>query len=306
MKTKNKQYAAILACGAAFALFGLNVPFIKTSLLAVPLFLLLTVKFAFGSIFFAAISYKSWKPVKNNIRTRIIVSTVAGYVLTSVLLYKGIELAGGLSAALIYLLAPLMLYFASIRFLREKYNSRLLAGVIAGFLGAVTIVLAPLFGNSNEVQTSLIGNLLILLAVIMDVSGSVIVKPAMPKVSAMQMTALRFIIATVVLIPFAIPEIDQASKINWDQQTVVAVGYNLIFATLVAYFLYHWGFKKISGEQISPLHYLDTLFGAVGSVVILHESPSLSLVVGILLIGGGLYFGEGHRLKFGHHIGHHR
>lgn len=306
MKKKNKQLLPILACGTAFALWGLNTPFIKTSLLTVPIFILLFAKYFVGATFFTAISYKSWKPVKKQVRTKIIIATILGYALTSALMYKGIEMSGGLSASLIYLLAPLILYFSSIRFLKEKYNSRLLIGVVAGFIGAVLIMLAPILSGHGAASTNIIGNLLVFLAVLADVAATILIKPAMGKISAMQITSMRFIIAGVVMIPFALAELHKVSNIIWNQETIIAVGYNLIFATIIGYFLFHWGYKKVSGEQLSPLHYLDPLFGAVGSIVLLSERPSATVIIGIVLIGSGLYFGEAHKLKIGHHIAHHR
>lgn len=146
----NKKMLPILASTAAFIIWGLNTPLVKISLETVPSFLILFVKFSFGALVFGMLARKQRRHVIANLRLRIIIATLFGYVLTTIMFYQGIKLTGGLNASLLYLLAPLFLYFFSIKFLRERYNSKLLVGVISGLFGAALIISAPLLAGQRK------------------------------------------------------------------------------------------------------------------------------------------------------------
>jgi drug/metabolite transporter (DMT)-like permease len=306
MRRKNKQILPIIALGMAFALWGLNTPLIKTSLESIPLFSLLFVKFTIGGTVFAFLAHKRWRPLPKKLRYRIIIATISGYVFTTALLYQGIKLTGGLNASLIYLLAPLGLYILSIKILKDRYDSSLLIGVIAGLLGALLIIGAPLLNSDSPSNSNLLGNILILAAISTDIIGTILIKPALGKIPVVQMTAVRFIIAAVVLLPFTFHEFSRLADVSISLATYLALTYNFIFATLVAFYLYHWGLRRISAEQASPLHYLDPMVGAVASIIILGERLTTTMIAGIILVVCGLYFGEVRKRKPVRHISHHR
>lgn len=304
MITRRKVWP-LIAVSVAYLFWGLNIPLIKTSLEAIPIAPLLLVKFAFGGAVFTLIAWRNWKKLKNQIRLRIILATFFGYALTTYLFYLGVKLSSGLDGSLIYLLAPIVLYLLSVEILKEKFNSKLLFGLIVGFAGAVLIVCEPLITGEASTKMDVVGNLLIVLAVFADVLGTILIKPVLKKVSSTQITALRFNIAALMILPFAIKDFGQVNISTLQTQDFVAVAYNLIFATLGAFYLFHWGLKKMKAEEASPLEYLSPVAGAVGSIFILGEIMSAVMLFGVSLVIIGLYFGEV-RKSLPIHIGHHR
>lgn len=304
MISKRKVWP-LVAVSLAYLFWGLNIPLIKTSLESIPIAPLLFVKFAFGGAVFTLIALRSWKRLHGGVRLRIIIATFFGYALTTYLFYLGVKLSSGLDGSLIYLLAPLVLYVLSIEILKEKFNSKLLFGLLISFAGAVLIVCEPIITGNSTTKMDVVGNLLIVLAVFTDVLGTILVKPVLKKVSAAQMTALRFNIAALMILPFAIKDFGQVSSISLQSQDYIAVAYNLIFATLAAFYLYHLGLKKMKAEEASPLEYLSPVAGAVGSIFILGEILTAVMLFGVSLVVIGLYFGEV-RKSLPIHISHHR
>lgn len=292
MARKNKQLFPILAMGVAFILWGLNTPFIKIGLDSIPVLSLVAIKYCFGAVVFVLLTYKTWRKLPKGIWLRIIIATSSGYVLASILFYEGIKLTGALDGSLIYLTAPLLLYVLSIEILKERFSARLLVGVIAGLVGAFLIIGEPILNQGHGDSTNLLGGLLILAAVITDVIGGIMIKPILKKVAPMQITAVRFAIAAVIMLPFVIFQSPQLATVEITTSLMIAVGYNLIFATLITFSLYHWSLSKMSSEQTTPFYYLDPMFGAVGAMVILDERLSTLALSGIMLIVIGLYFSE--------------
>lgn len=296
-----------MAFGAAYLLWGLNTPLVKTSLKGVPVLLLVAFTYTVSGIVLSLLTFRNWKRISGKHWPRILVATVCGISLNVVVGYEGIKLTGGINTSLIYLAAPLLVFVLSIKVLREKFNSRLLFGLIVGFCGALLIVVAPaLKGGITPGQGSLLGNLLIVLAVCFDITGVILIKPVLGKVPVLQITATRFIIAALVMVPFVLPDLRHMPHLSLTTPVVLAIGYNVIFATLIAYPLYHYGFSKISGEQSCLLHYLDPLAGVVGSIFLLGEQLTPLLLTGAALVIVGLYVGEVHKTSVFGKIGHHR
>lgn len=300
-----RKITPLIAVSVAYLIWGLNIPLIKTSLETIPIAPLLFMKFAFGGIFFTLIAWRSWKRLKGNVRLRVILATFFGYAITTYLFYLGVKLSDGLDGSLIYLLAPIVLYLMSVEILKEKFNSKLLFGLIVSFAGAVLIVCEPIITGTASTKMDVVGNLLIVLAVFADVFGTILIKPVMNKMSTAQMTALRFNIAAIMIAPLAIKDAGLVDLSSLQTPDFIAVAYNLIFATLVAFFLYHWGLKKMKAEEASPLEYLSPVAGAVGSIFILGEVITVIMLAGVALVVTGLYFGEV-RKSLPIHVGHHR
>lgn len=305
MSDKNKQLLPLIALALAFSLWGLNAPFISIGLNSLPVMSLIALKYCCGAIVFLILARKYWRKLPRELWVHIIVATVSGYALASIFFYEGIKLTGALNASLLYLASPLLLYFLSIEMLKDKFSPKLLVGVIAGLVGAFLIVGAPILDHQYKGGVSVVGSLLILAAIIADVIGGILIKPTLNKVSPMQITAVRFAIAAIIFAPFLIIQSPQLAAVAVTPALIFAVGYNLIFATLITFFLYHWGLSKISSEQSSPFYYLDPMFGAVGAIVILGEELTTFTLAGVMLIVIGLFVSEGHRPHF-RHFGHHR
>lgn len=150
------------------------------------------------------------------------------------------------------------------------------------------------------------GNLLIITAALCDVIGTILIKPTLSKLPVTQIVAMRFTIAAIILLPLATTQFNSIGRIEFSTGVIIALVYNFTFATIAAFFLFHWSLRHISGEQISPLHYLDPTTGAVGSIFILGEQLTTSMLLGTVLIIVGLYFSETRKLYHIPHIGHHR
>lgn len=304
MFQKNKKNLALLAFASAFLLWGINTPLIKLSLGYVPIYFLLTIKLWVGGLFLLFFKRKKWKKLSRFMWFRIFVSTATGYALTLVFFYIGIKRAGGITASLIYLLVPLVVYFLSLKLLKERFNNKFLFGAILGLLGSILLVGAPLFWHSGAGQGDIIGSLFIVAAVFADAIGSTLIKPVLKTVPSKQVTTARFLIAGVMLLPFGVMSLQHIDGriISWT--ALISVGYNIIFATIIAYSLFHYGLRKISGEQSSTFYYLDPLAGVIGSIVLLHEQLTPVMLLGGILVVGGVMVGG---IKTSHHhFWHHR
>jgi drug/metabolite transporter (DMT)-like permease len=199
----------------------------------------------------------------------------------------------------------LVLYVMSIEVLKERFDGRLLFGLVAGLLGSVLILGAPLIGGEGD-RRHLLGILFIILAVLTDVTGTILIKPALRSLPVMQMTAVRFIIAALVFVPLWLADAPPVDIGAFTTGTWLSIAYNLIFSTLISFYLYHWSLMRLSAEQTTPLTYLDPTVGAVGSIIFLGEQATITMLIGTALVVTGLYIGERRQRTVARHISHHR
>lgn len=291
MSKKNKsRTVALFAMAIASILWGVNVPITKIGLQYFPINVFASVKLLLAGIFLLFIIRRHWKPLPIKLVPTIVISTLVGYVLNILFFYKGLSYTSGSSVSVIFTLGPLILYFLSIEFLKEKFSAKILFGSLIAFGGTIIIVVLPMLGTS--LNTSVIGNILILLAVLSDAIGTIMIKPVLRYVKPLQIVTIRTLIAGVIFF-----FLNSRSVISFDYGTVptsghIALFYGVVMALIIAQWLTSYGLKRLSVEESSVLAYISPVFGVVSSVILLDEKLSALFVAGAGLIFWGVYVAE--------------
>ncbi|HOO64753.1 MAG TPA: DMT family transporter [Synergistaceae bacterium] len=70
------------------------------------------------------------------------------------------------------------------------------------------------------------------------------------------------------------------------------LAYTVVFGTLIAFLLQNWGQKYTSSSHAALLLGLESLFGALAGVMLLHEAFTLPMIFGGLLILAGVFVCE--------------
>jgi DME family drug/metabolite transporter len=97
-----------------------------------------------------------------------------------------------------------------------------------------------------------------------------------------------FIIATLLLLPFAAVPMDIVSE------NIVYLILLSIFPTVLAISLYFNGLNKVRAASASILGLIEPVSAVILSILILHESISIPVMLGgaLILIGGAIVTGE--------------
>ncbi len=299
MKRKTKSFLLMpsVAFAAAYLLWGFNTAGIKIVVATVPVYAYLAIRYLIGAFVLYPVAKPKWRPIAPKVRRRILLSSLLGFVLPMVMVSIGLQKTSAVAGSVIYLLEPILMYILSMEMLRERFRPRILMGLIVSLLGSAVLISAPLL-NGHAMNNEFWGNILILLSVISSVLGAVIIKPILNKnINLNQITVVRFIQSFAMLLPFAIWQIPGLLKADWTPQVIIAMLYGIIFATILAFPIYHYGLKKLSGEEGSIFHYLDPVGGILSAVVVLHETISTLIIFGSLLVCWGIYLSEA-RYKF--------
>lgn len=296
-KTKNFLFLPSVAFAAAYLLWGFNTAGIKIVVATVPVYVYLAIRFGIGAAVLYPVAKRKWRPIKPKVMRKILWSSILGTVAPMVLIAVGLQYTNAVAASVIYLLEPILMYVMSMEMLRERFRPRVFMGLIVSLLGSVVLIAAPL-ANGERLNGQFWGNVLVLLSVITSVLGSIIIKPILNRnINLNQITVVRFVQSFVILLPFAIWQAPKLLHTQWSLSVLAAMFYGVAFATILAFPIYHYGLKKLSGEEGSIFHYLDPVGGILSAVIVLHETISTLIIFGSALVCWGIYLSRA-RYKF--------
>lgn len=291
----------------AHLIWGANFVVAKVTLQEFPPMTLAMLRFAFASLLLAPFFLAETKKVKIDKKDLPKLISVGVFIiaLNITFFFEGIKRTSAIDASVLSLTVPILSVLFGWWFLKEKIYLVNLLGVALGFIGALIIVGVPQIITGTVSTEALTGNILIILASVSWVFGATISKGILNKYSSLIITAVAFLVGTVVFfIPAAFEYIQNPA---WISQITTLGILGLIFMTFLssisAYFLFEWGLSKTSVTMADFFHYLEPFVAAILAISILGETPSKQFLTGAFLIALGAYLGT--LAKEAHH-GHHK
>ena len=206
---------------------------------------------------------------------------LSGVLTYNLFFFLGLKDISASRAGLIIALNPICITVASRIFFQEKLSYLKVIGIVISLFGAILIITE---GNINSLTIGGIGRgeLSILGCVASWVVYSLVGKLAMQELSALATTTYAIWIGTVLLLPFAIVEQNNAFP-KIDLPTGLGLAYLGILATVVAFNWYYEGIKEIGAAKAAVFINLVPMFAIIFGTIFLKESLSA-----IAFFGGGL------------------
>lgn len=286
-----KHNQAILALIIANLIWGAASPIFKLALQNIPPFILAFARFFVAALFLLPLSYKHLKIHKTDWRNLILVS-IFGITINITFFFWGLQLAPSINAPIISSAAPVFIYLFSIFFLHEKNHPKVFLGTLVSLVGVLIIVIAPLL--SRGVDTQIIGNLFFIIATLGTVLHSVIGKKVLDKYNPFAITFWSFLIGSLTFLPFFIKELVTLHPFETiDERGFLGLFFGILFSSLAAYTLYHWGMKQIAAQEIGVFFYIDPIVAALIAIPLLGEKITGIFLFGSLLVFTGIFIAEG-------------
>lgn len=190
---------------------------------------------------------------------------------------------------------PLWVAPAAWLFLREPVSAQRLAGIALGLAG-IAVMFNPFAFDWSD-RHALIGNGLLLLAALCWAANIVYVRSHVWVSSPFQLVFWQALLATLLLATLALLCDGVPRNIVWTGELAGA----FLFAGVIGTALAHWAMVLINRSlpaTVTSLGLLATpVMGVAASSVLLGEPVSLSLLVAMAMILGGIALGT---LSFGH------
>lgn len=209
----------------------------------------------------------------------------------NLLLYiNGLSLSGPIDAFVIRTSQPIIVIALSILFLHQSLTKYKAIGILLGLAGALYASIMP---HQGMVKDSFGGDLLVFSSSVSYSFFLILIKPYTQKFDSVTVMKWMSLSAFIITLPFGIRELIQAPVItgNAPLHIWLELGYTLIFATLVGYFLSVYALNFITPLVESAYKYLLPVTGATVSILMglqkfsWHDPIALILIItGFILI----------------------
>ncbi len=196
-----------------------------------------------------------------------------------ILLFEAYKYTTVSVATLSYYFAPCLVTLLCPVLFKEKYTLKQCICFVMSTLGVV-LVIGPEFSGGNNPKGILFG-----LGAALFYASVVLLNKFIKNVEGIHRTFIQFVAACVVLAPYVFLTTG-VTFMTLDTTGII----NLLVVGLVhtgfTYCLYFSAIKKLSGQQVSLLSYIDPLVAVVVSVTLLRERVTLLQVAGGIFILG--------------------
>jgi drug/metabolite transporter (DMT)-like permease len=209
-----------------------------------------------------------------------------GITVYNSLFTAGVALVEASRAALITPTSPAVTALFAALFLGERLGVARGAGIVLSVLGALWVLCKgdPRVFISLELGT---GEQLLILCVFIWTAYTLLGRIALSTLSPLAMTAYVMLAGSLPLAAPAWLEHDSISRVTW--QGWAALGYLVLFGTLIPFLWFSEGVKALGAARASQFISLVPPLAVVESVLILGEPMTPALYVGAALVVAGLY-----------------
>jgi len=201
----------------------------------------------------------------------------------------GQKLTAAGHGALLFATAPIWIFLGALIFLKEKFNFRRALGVVLGLIGVTIIIVS----GAIEIGTEyLLGDFIILMAVIVWAGYTIFGKPLVLKYGAFRVTAYALASGSVMYFPIGLYQAVRFDYSNASFGAWMSVFYMAFGVSIVAYVLWYWVLKYMEATRIAVFHNIQPVIATLMAYIFLGESIGWSFVIGGGIVLSGVIITE--------------
>ncbi len=215
---------------------------------------------------------------------------LTGPTLFNTLVYIGLTATTVINSLLVITTTPMLIILLNKLIYKSETNIYQMIGVIISLLG-VSFVIAK--GNYQNILNSEFysGDLFILLAVTSWALYSIFLKKNETGVSGFSFLYLSFVFTVILLFPVFLFDIFvQNNYLEFNQKTLLVIGYTGIFPSIFSYICWNTGVALIGPNKSGPFLHLMPIFGGILAYLVFQETLEtyhyagiVSVIIGIII-----------------------
>ncbi len=257
-----------LSIAAAYIIFGLNVVLCKdiANSGAIDPVVLFTFRAIGASALFWILSlFMPKEPVEKGDMWCIALASFLGFFLTQVTFLIGITMATAIDSAILGTLGPVFTMITAYFFVREPITGKKAGGVAIALAGVLFLIFHSVHAGGASATTPL-GLVMLLLNCITFSMYLGIFRPLVSKYSVVTFMKWVFLFSLIYALPFSARKLLTMNyaaipvTVRWE------IGYLIVFATFVAYYLIPYGQKYIRPTLVSMYNYLSPIITTTVSI----------------------------------------
>jgi drug/metabolite transporter (DMT)-like permease len=196
----------------------------------------------------------------------------------------GVSMTTASETALIYAAVPIWGILLGLALGLERPTPWGILGVCLAFSGVAVVVYGGLTGS-----TSLLGNLLVVVATVCWGSYAVLSLPLLRRYSPLVVASYTMLFGGLGVLPLALPDFLDASWADASGRTWEALAYSTLLVAAFGFWAWQRGVSQIGANRVLIYQYLITLVGVTAGVLLLGESLTANKVLGGAVILLGVY-----------------
>ena len=196
----------------------------------------------------------------------------------------GVSMTTASETALIYAAVPIWGILLGLALGLERPTPWGILGVCLAFLGVAVVVYGGLTGS-----TSLLGNLLIVVATVCWGAYAVLSLPRLRRYSPLVVASYTMLFGGLGALPFALPGFLDAGWAESSGEAWGALAYSTLLVAAFGFWAWQRGVSQVGANRVLIYQYLITLVGVAAGVLLLGESLTANKVLGGAVILLGVY-----------------
>jgi drug/metabolite transporter (DMT)-like permease len=232
------------------------------------------------------------KPVKTGISKKdyrlLFLCSFAGIAMNQSFTVKGMSLTSPIHTSLLILTTPICITLLAAWFLKESLTKLKVFGLLLGVSGGVLLIFSRDLSTKAGAEQSL-GDFFVIIGAISYSVYVVSIKPLMQRYKAMHILQWVFLFGCIAAIPLGWKPL---SGVNWalmEGLSWFALLYVVFGATFFAYLLMNYSISKLGASITGSYIYTQPFFATVASMILLHETLSITKIAAAVLIMGGVF-----------------
>jgi drug/metabolite transporter (DMT)-like permease len=284
---RRASHATELSLVAMAVIWGVNFPVVKYGTQVMEPIAYNALRMTLGcAILFAIVQARPRpRPAPDDIRQLLLLG-VLGHCVYQILFIYGISLTRAGTASLVIASSPAVVAIIARAHGHERLSLRAVGGIALSIAGVVLVLGGSIAADGTR---HLIGDLMILLAVVVWAFFTTRLVPITQRVDSVQVAAWSLLGGIIPLVLIALPSL---LRLEWGAVTPLtwgAVFYSGFLAMVIAYLLWYRGVREIGPTRTSMFGNLQPIVAVLVAWMLLGEIPTAFQGVGASAVLGGLY-----------------
>lgn len=280
-----------LAAGAAYAIFGLNIVFCKDIAacgLVSPIALFSLRAIGASLLFWAISPLVPREKVDAKDLWKIAAASVVGLFVPQLTFLAACTMTTAIDISILSTLSPIFTMFIAALVLKEPITVKKAGGVALSFAGVLFLIFNSVVHPNGVESSSAWGIVLMLINALSFASYLGIFRPLIAKYSVITFMKWMFLFALLVSLPFSASDLAVTPYGQIPSNVLWEIGFLILFATFVAYFLIPIGQKNIRPTLVSMYSYLQPIIAAMVAIAIGMDRLSWQKVLATVLVVTGV------------------
>ncbi len=206
-----------------------------------------------------------------------------------VLFLIGQKMTSAGHASVLFATTPIFVYLLAIKFLGEKLTAVRSTGILIALTGVMIILFSGKIRFGSEY---LIGDLLVLVAVMAWAAAMVAGKPLASRYGAFRVMGTALGYGSLVYMPFGMIMAVRYDYQNINYQGWLSIVYMAVVVSIFGYVIWYWVLKYLEASQVAVLQNIQPVAATAMAAVMLGEPITPNLIVGGIIVIGGVILAQ--------------